>query len=222
MDGKDLQAGKAVVHTVRGVLVPESAPIGDAVAPTDECVHVVKSGDTLDTIGRVRCAVRTVHAARAVIKGMRQRHGRRGMVWNPLGRQCVQPTALAGLPPPVHACHPMPAACHPMPTGWPPSTHLLQQYGTSVDELIALNNIKDPNFLQLGKGRSLAFRRQPPHLPPRQPLRLPARLLLARPALPGLCERCAAWPPHLGLPLAPPTTRKRGCASARIPMRRSA
>ena len=60
VDGKDLQAGKAVVHTVRGVLVPDSAPIGEAVAPTDECVHTVKTGDTLDVVAKVRrprCAV---------------------------------------------------------------------------------------------------------------------------------------------------------------------
>lgn len=52
VDSKELQAGDSIVHTVRGVLVPATAPIGDAVAPQDECERVVKEGDTLSNIAK--------------------------------------------------------------------------------------------------------------------------------------------------------------------------
>lgn len=54
VDSKELEAGDSIVHTVRGVLVPATAPIGDAVAPQDECERVVKEGDTLSNIAKVR------------------------------------------------------------------------------------------------------------------------------------------------------------------------
>ncbi len=54
VDNKELEAGESIVHTVRGVLVPATAPIGDAVAAKDECVRTVKEGDTLSNIAKVR------------------------------------------------------------------------------------------------------------------------------------------------------------------------
>lgn len=55
MDDKQLEAGEAVVYTVRGVLVPATAPIGDAVAGQDECLRTVKEGDTMSDIAKVIC-----------------------------------------------------------------------------------------------------------------------------------------------------------------------
>lgn len=76
VDDKQLEAGEAVVYTVRGVLVPATAPIGDAVAGQDECLRTVKEGDTMSDIAK--------------------------------------------------------------------------EAGTTVDELLKLNNLTDPNFLRLG------------------------------------------------------------------------
>lgn len=42
----DLKAGKALVHIIKGVLVPATADV-DLPEPPADCVHVVKSGDSL-------------------------------------------------------------------------------------------------------------------------------------------------------------------------------
>lgn len=66
VDSKELQAGDSIVHTVRGVLVPATAPIGDAVAPQDECERVVKEGDTLSNIAKVRAGAMSLGGAPAM------------------------------------------------------------------------------------------------------------------------------------------------------------